>query len=206
MTTDDRRSTSDRRLLGGALVAVGVLALLGTLGLAPALSNVVGVALFAALGVAALALARRTGSHWAMAAAFPAFGLALAILLPGDAGGAAFLWSLAAGFLSLFLAERSRWWALIPSGVLLTLGTIAAWGGGTGDATGGVLFFLGLALTFAAVWKLPPHPQAWAVYPAAALAGIAVLVGTMAGGWLLPLALIAVGVYLVVRAQRTSSV
>lgn len=196
----------DRRLLGGALAALGVLALLGTLGVAPALSSVFGALLFVAAGVAALLVARRTGNHWVMAAAFPALGLAGAIVLPGDAGGAAFLWSIAAAFLALYLAERTRWWALIPAGVLLTLGTLAGWDARLGDATEGTVFFLGLALTFAAVWRLPPLPQAWAIYPAAALAGMALLTGTIAGSWIVPVALIAVGAFLVLRTQRTSKV
>lgn len=195
----------DRRLLAIGLIVIGVLALLGSLGLSDTLSTLFGVTLFTAVGVVALSVARRTGNDWVMAAAFPAFGLALAVLWSNDWGGAAFLASLGAGFLSLYLARRERWWAVIPTGVLLTLAVVAA-SGDTG-AGSGTLFFLGLALTFAVLWRLPDGSQPWAVYPAAALGFMALLVTTATGGWLLPVLLIAAGVALVLRSgQRTSKV
>jgi len=194
----------DRQLLAVGLIVIGALALLGSLGVSAALSTFFGVTLFLALGLVALTVARRTGNDWVMAAAFPAFGLALAVLWSGDWGGAAFLASIGAGFLSLYVAARERWWAIIPAGTLFTLALVAAGGDrGTGSGT---LFFLGLALTFAVLWRLPHEPQAWAVFPAAALAVMALVVTTTAGGWLLPLLLVAAGAYLLLRpAQRTSN-
>jgi hypothetical protein len=182
-----------------------VLALLGSLGVSSALSTFFGVTLFVALGLVALTVARRTGNDWVMAAAFPAFGLALAVLWSGDWGGAAFLASLGAGFLSLYVARRERWWALIPAGTLLTLALVAA-SGDDGGVTSGTLFFLGLAVTFLVLWRLPDHPQRWAVFPAAGLAAMALIVTTTAGGWVLPVLLIAAGAYLILRpTQRTSN-
>jgi hypothetical protein len=194
----------DRRLLALALIVIGVLALLGTLGLAPALSTFVGVLLFVVVGVVALRVARRTGNDWVLAGAFPAFGLALAVLLPEPWAGAAFLLSIGAGFLSLYLTDHARWWAVIPTGVLFTLGVIAATDR-PGAVDSGVVFFLGLALTFAALWRLPEHPQRWAVWPAAALGFMALVVASTVGSWLVPLVLIGAGVALLLRSRGQGS-
>jgi hypothetical protein len=197
----------DRRLIAIGLIVIGVLALLGSLGLSAVLSTFFGVALFTIIGLVALTVARRTGNDWVMAAAFPAFGLALAVLWSNDWGGAAFLVSIGAGFLSLYLADRARWWAVIPAGALFTLGVVAASAGRAGGDSTGALFFIGLALTFAVLWRLPDHPQGWAIYPAAALAVLAILVLSTAGSWLLPLVLIGAGVLMLLRSrQRTSKV
>jgi hypothetical protein len=209
-TTPPARDTAtptggqDRRLLALALIVIGVLALLGTLGVAPALSTFVGVTLFVVVGVVAVSVARRTGNDWVLAGAFPAFGLALAVLLNEPWGGAAFLLSIGAGFLSLYVSDRTRWWSVIPTGVLFTLGIIAATDrpGGTDS---GVVFFLGLALTFAALWRLPDHPQGWAIYPAAALGFMALLVASTTGSWVLPVLLIAAGVALLLRSRGPAS-
>jgi hypothetical protein len=194
----------DRQLVAIALIAVGVLALLGTLGLAPALSTFVGVALFASIGVGCVTIARRSGNDWVLAAAFPAFGLALAVLLPDPWGGTAFLMGLGAAFLSLYLSHRERWWAVIPTGVLFTLGVVASIDR-PGGADSGIVFFLGLALTFLVLWRLPDHPQGWAVFPAAALGFMTLLVASAVGSWVLSALLIGAGVVLLLRSRGRSS-
>jgi hypothetical protein len=191
----------DRRAVAIVLIAIGVLGLLGNLGLAPALSTFIGFLLFAALGTVALMYAGRTGNDWVRAAAFPLFGLALATLWSGDWGGGAFLASLGAGFASRYLSGRDRWWAVIPAGVLFTLALVAVLGSRIWGVDTGVLFFLGLAATFAVLWRLPDHPQPWAIYPAAVCGVLAFIVLTTTGGWLVPVLLIAAGVYLVLRSR-----
>jgi hypothetical protein len=193
------RNGTERRWIAIGLIAVGVLALLSTLGAPAAATTFFGFTLFTVVGVLVLLLARRTGNDWVLAAAFPAFGLALAVLLPGGWGGGMFLASIGAGFLSLYLTDRERWWALIPMGALFTLSVIAGGGPAVQGGRAGVVLFVGLALTFGLLWRLPGRPQPWAVYPAAALGVLALVVWTMIGDWLLPVILIVVGVALLLR-------
>ncbi|MEW5826457.1 MAG: hypothetical protein AB1778_06450, partial [Candidatus Bipolaricaulota bacterium] len=104
------------------------------------------------------------------------------------------------GFAVVYLADREQWWALIPAGALLSVGTVSVL---PERERGGVLF-LGLAATFAVVALASPKGarQPWAWLPAAVLAvlgalrlgGVRDLVGLL---W--PAALIAVGVLLIVR-------
>jgi hypothetical protein len=194
-------SSPDRRVVALVLIAIGVLGVLGNLGLAPALSTLFGFLLFVGLGVVALAYAGRTGNDWIRAAAFPAFGLAIATIWSGDWGGGAFLASLGVGFASLYAARRERWWAVIPAGVLFTIALVAITGNRIWGVDSGVLFFLGLAATFFVLWRLPVHAQPWAVFPAAACAFMAFLVLSTTGGWIVPVLLIAAGLYLAMRSR-----
>lgn len=197
------RDGTERRWIAIGLIAVGVLALLSTFGAPAAATTFFGFTLFMVVGVLVLLLARRTGNDWVLAAAFPAFGLALAVLLPGGWGGGMFLASIGAGFLSLYLTDRERWWALIPMGALFTLSVIAGGGPAVQDGRAGVVLFAGLALTFLLLWRLPGRPQPWALYPAAALGLLTLVVWTTIGDWVLPVILILVGVALLLRGRVT---
>lgn len=186
------------------LIAIGVVALFGNVTWLPGLDGLVGGLLFAALGVAAVWAARRYASDWLMFAAFPAFGLAAAAVIGGDLGGAAFLGGTGAGFLALVVADPTRWWAAIPAGVLFTL-SVLTWSGDVLVAPyEGSVFFLGLAATFAVVWRGTARPQPWAVFPAAACLAMALVVGLSGGDWIVPVLLIVIGVVLLVRGRRDS--
>lgn len=188
-----------RTIIAIVLIAIGVLALLSAVGWMPQLGGVLGGLLFAAVGGLLLWLARRHASDWLMFAAFPAFGLAFASIVQGDLGGAGFLAGTGAGFLALVVAEPKRWWAAIPAGVLFTL-AVLAWAS-FGEPTGGTVFFLGLAATFAVVWRGTANPQPWAVFPAAGCLVMALVVGLAQADWLVPVVLIVVGAALLLRSQ-----
>ncbi len=131
-------------------------------------------------------------------------------IFPGanDAWGATiFLGSLALSFLAVYMRTAAReWWAIIPAGVL---GTIALLVGFEPYMNGGVfaaLFMLGLAATFTLVYILPTPSgrMRWAVYPATILGGIGVLTlisATWLSRLLIPAAIIAFGVYLILRRR-----
>ncbi|MEJ2667010.1 MAG: hypothetical protein P8Z81_07925, partial [Deinococcales bacterium] len=57
----------------------------------------------------------------------------------------------------------------------------------------------GLAATFLVLYRLPEEPKRWAIYPAVASLVLAVLGLSFGGSWVLPLALVGVGVYLLYR-------
>ncbi len=202
----------DRRTqLGLALVALGLLALLGDLGIFAGLGRLFGLVLFAAAGVVVLRMYRDQPERiWTLPVGFGLLGLGVASLdLPWSGG--AFLGAIGLGFLAIWLtdAERERWWALIPAGVLLTLGVVASYDemlDGRGGVFGGTLFFLGLAATFAALYLLPSVNQSWAIWPALGLGVVALLTMSFSGGWIVPIALIAVGAWLLTRQSRPADV
>lgn len=189
------------RVLGAiALIVVGLLGLLSSFGVLGGMGGLFGLLLFGAAAVFAATQGRRTGSFWWRAAAYPLAGLAIASVAPTAIGGAAFLGSLGLAFGLAWREDERRWWALIPAGTLLSLGLTALIDGVTRGDTAGVVFLLGLAATFYVLTRLTVEPQAWAIYPAVGLALLAVMTATVSGGWLLPLAFIAVGVYLLWRS------
>lgn len=189
------------RVLGAiALIVVGVLGLLSSFGVLGGMGGLFGLLLFGAAAVFAATQGRRTGSFWWRAAAYPLAGLAIASVAPTAIGGAAFLGSLGLAFGLVWRDDERRWWALIPAGTLLSLGLTALIDGVTRGDTAGIVFLLGLAATFYVLTRLTVEPQAWAIYPAIGLALLAVMTATVSGGWLLPLAFIGVGVYLLWRS------
>ena len=201
----------DRRTqIGLGLVALGLLALLGDLGVFAGIGRLFGLLLFGAAGLIVLRTYRDDPSRmWTLPVGFGLLGLAVASLdVPW--GGGVFLASIGLGFLAVWLSDekRDRWWALIPAGVLLTLGVVAVydeWLGGRGDV-GGTLFFLGLAATFAALYLMPSVNQSWAIWPALALGIVALLTVSFQGGWIVPIALIALGGWLLTRQSRPTDV
>ncbi len=189
------------RVLGAiALIVVGVLGLLSSLGVLDGMGGLFGLMLFGAAAVFAAAQGRRSNSFWWRAVAYPLAGLAIASVAPTAIGGAAFLGSLGLAFGLVWRENERRWWAVIPAGTLLSLGLTALIDGVTRGDTAGVVFLLGLAATFYVLTRLTVEPQAWAIYPAIGLALLAVMTATVSGGWLLPLAFIAIGAYLLWRS------
>jgi hypothetical protein len=222
------KNTKGYIVLGIVLIALGALALLQNLGilnpfeLLPYISigpdQVVAQAivtlLFAGVGLIFLVVfvVDLHRNWWAVIPGFTLMGIA-ALIMFGDRLGAAapaiFLGAIGLSFLVIYLVRREFWWAIIPAGVLLTLAVmipvISAFPGAT--MLGPALLFFGLALTFLLVYLLPSEEErrTWALYPAAVLAGIGVLLLLSLGNLINILwaaALIVGGGYLVVRAVR----
>ena len=111
---------------------------------------------------------------------------------------------IAAGFLAVYLTGRERWWALIPTGVLLTIALVSGLSSISGELETGGVFFLGLGATFGLL-SLVPTPGGrlkWALIPAGILLAIGVLITLETMPILLrlwPAALILVGLVLVIR-------
>lgn len=118
-------------------------------------------------------------------------------------GGAIVLGGIALAFWLVYLVRREFWWALIPAGTLTTLAVVARLDNSVGGLATGAIFFIGLAATFGVVFLATR--MMWALFPAAVLAvlGIFMLVGlSNLLNYLWPIALIAVGLFLLYRVWR----
>jgi hypothetical protein len=202
-----------RVLVGILLVAVGALLLLQTFNILRFVWEVVWTVLFLAGGAGFLVVFLGGEENWwAVIPGMALLGIGaligLSILgLDDTIGGALFLGALSLAFWLVYLRRRDNWWAVIPGGVLLTLAAVAGLEGIVPWAETGGLFFLGLALTFAAVY-LMPTPQGrmtWALIPAVVLfvVGLIVVLATSSVlQFLWPAVLVFFGGYLVLRALR----
>jgi hypothetical protein len=209
------KRTDRSLLLGLALVGAGALFLLQNLGFFGPLENAFWALIFGAGGLAFLAaLARNQARWWAAIPGCALLGIGLLIAmdditpaLAGAWGGTLFLGMLSLGFWVIYLVRRAYWWAIIPAGVLLTLALITGLSETMAGQDLGWVLFLGLSATFGLVYLLPTNEgrMTWALYPAAALLAMAVLVMAAMGqviNVIWPAALILAGIYMVYRTLR----
>jgi hypothetical protein len=153
---------------------------------------------------------------WSLIPGISLVGVTLGVLfnslIPGwteSLSGLIFLGSIGVSFFCVYLISKSNWWAIIPGGVLLTLGIVA----GVepylkGDSGGGGVFFLGLGLTFflVAVLPTPVGNMSWAWIPAGILGLLGIFILALEESAMIYIgsaALIFVGVVLVIRALRS---
>jgi hypothetical protein len=121
--------------------------------------------------------------------------------------GLLFLGGIGLAFWWVYFTDRSRWWAIIPGGVMLTLGAVSALDNIPGLDTGG-LFFIGLGLTFLLVAVLTGGAQSWAWYPTVVLLIFGALVGIPSldiTDYVVPAVLILVGGFMIYRFFRQPS-
>lgn len=192
------RDMGRNSVIGIALVVLGAVALLANTGILAGVGPVVGALLFAAVGVLFVRIYARRDQEWALPTAFLFFGLGAAALIDGDMSGPYFLALLGVGFLLLFALERTHWWAIIPGGTLVSLGVVAAIDEVAPRLDAGPVLFLGLALTFLAVWAVG---QRWAIWPAIGLGAVALFAMATVSGWVFPVLLILAGLFLLYRQQ-----
>jgi MFS family permease len=187
--------------IGLILIALGSLVFLGNFGLFNGMPGIVGSLLLASAGALFGRVYLKNHRHiWALIIAFGFFGVAAAAIAGGLAG-TYFLGILGAGFAFTYFQHRRHWWAVIPAGILASLALIAGIEENFPrfDNASGPILFLGIAATFAYLYFMPEHNKRWAIYPALAAVVIAILSSSFTGGWLLPLALIGCGAYLLRR-------
>ncbi len=203
----------DIRIIGGILlVAAGILLLLQELDIIP-IGDLIWPILFGAGGLVFLyVFLTNRAQWWALIPGCTLLGLAglmawekLAPQSAGPWGATFFLGGIGLSFLLIYLNDREFWWAIIPAGTLFTVALVAGLSSVLeGVAVGGVLF-LGLALTFAALYlvRTPEGRMKWALIPAAIL--LVIGLGVLAFSesllkYLWPLALIVAGAYILIRA------
>ncbi|MBI3160014.1 MAG: hypothetical protein HYZ26_10490 [Chloroflexi bacterium] len=207
-----------RAAIGGLLVLLGGLLLLQTLGL---VSGTVGNAIWGiALGLSGIlftGLALRSRNQWWwFIPGLALLGLSAAnfmeLFLPEVAlrfSGLVALGSAGLAFVLVYLFNRTNWWALIPGGLLITLGIVSAAeafppGGFSTDG----IFFVGLGLTFLVLWLLPtPYGRLqWAIIPAFVLLAFGLWLGfnqdPRASGLIWPASILLVGLWLLLRGFR----
>lgn len=197
--THDNSGNRNRLVPGLILIGLGLVALFGNLGVS-IFGNIFGALIFGGLAYYVYRNGVRTGRQGMRLLAIPLAGLAIVSLLPGPATGALFLALIGLAFAVVWRTDAQRWWAVIPAGAFASLAATAGLSNLPGNVSGFV-FLGGLAATFYALTRLNVKPQSWAIYPAGALAAVAVIALVGGGGsWLFPLLLVAAGVVLLARS------
>jgi hypothetical protein len=187
------------------LIALGVWGVLQSLGWFSGLGGLPAVLLFGGLAFLLFRVGTSRGEWGWSFAAFPLIGLALASIAPAGLNGFVFLGSIGVGFAYVYRLNPRSWWAVIPAGVLWSLALTSVLDGrGMAAGSSGAVLMFGLALTFYLLTRLPRSPQPWGIYPAVALLALGVVSLTTAATWLLPLALIGVGVGLLLQRGRSN--
>ena len=168
------RKYDPRLIFGGLLLFGGLLALLDTMGVIGNAGGIFWGLIWGAVGVyfIYLLMVDRSRNWWAAFPGFAFLGMAISSFLPDSLdglGGLVFFAVLSIAFWWVYFTDATRWWAIIPAGVLLTLGVVSALDEFMTFDTGGFLF-IGLGLTFALVAILPGGGQrSWAFIPAVIL-------------------------------------
>ncbi|TET83977.1 MAG: hypothetical protein E3J37_04430 [Anaerolineales bacterium] len=209
------RGVQARVVLSLLMIAAGVLFLLQNLGFLEGASAILWTLAFAIAGGAFLYVYRSDRAHWwALIPGFTLLGIGGLIAVDNfvpqyaDILGAPLLMGcISLSFWIIYLTNRESWWAIIPGGVLLTVGIFV----GLESLIEGVelvgVFFLGLGLTFAllALLPMPEGRMRWSLIPADVLLIMWILFTAAAfsifklGG---PTGVILVGLYLIYRTFR----
>jgi hypothetical protein len=197
------------------LSGAGLLFLLLNLGLLGQAEAAIWAAVFAASGAAFLAVFWRDRARWwALVPGFVLLSIGTLIgfneFVPSfdEAwGGALVLGGISLSFWMIYLTDRARWWAVIPGGVLLSVAALVIVSQQFPGQDLGWVIFLGISLTFGLVYLLPAGEgrNRWAIYPAAVLLVMALLLMAMMGqtiNILWPVALILAGLYIAYRRLR----
>ncbi len=188
---------------GLLLIGLGALLLLSNLGIIGGFGNIVGLGILGAMGGFLLHQHYTgRGQMWLLIVGFILLGCAAATVT-GQYAGAWFLGIAGLGFLQVWREDERQWWAILPAGTFFTLAAVVVAETSARWPNGGTVFFAGLAVTFLAIYMLPRHAQSWAIIPAVASGGLALLIWGSSGSWLLPLILIGAGLYLVNGSNRT---
>lgn len=182
------------------LIGIGVFGLLAGTGVLKLIGGLFGGLVLAALAYFAYNEGRRNRNTLWRVAPYPLAGLAIAAIVPAGLGAGAFLAGLGLAFAVAWRDDQTRWWALIPAGALASLGAVEFFSRVMGWYPSW-LFLIGLAATFYSLTRLGIERQPWAIYPAFGLAVLAVLSFTTSGGWVVPLALIGIGAWLLTRGR-----
>jgi hypothetical protein len=130
----------------------------------------------------------------------------------GEILGGTLTLGLALVFLGIYLRWREQWWAIIPAGILASSAatvflSLIEFEQATIERLYAGVSLGGFALTFGALWILRiRHGTDWAKYPAAGLAGYALLAVILGPNVAWPIALILFGIWLLYRNMKEKQV
>ncbi|MBX7234577.1 MAG: hypothetical protein K1X65_09355 [Caldilineales bacterium] len=208
------KRTNAPLLWGALLILAGIFFLLQNFGLIDlgALWGGFWALAFLAGGVAFLVVfVRNSEQWWALIPGCALLGLGALIglsvvndNLAGRFGGPLFLGSIGLGFWVVYLVRREQWWAIIPGGVLWSIGAMLIMEPIMGDENMVGVMFFGMAVTFVLVALLgqPRGKMNWAYIPAGVMLILAVFLSAGSAQWLslvFPIALIVGGGFLLLR-------
>ena len=187
------------RLIGALLLAAGAFVFLVNTGIFGALPAFIWFAFLLTVGAAFWFSTPSSLPFWGRVVGFVLIGV-FAISTSGRFAGSAALAFPALAFALLYLDNPKRWWAVLPAGVLGSVGALITtevlfgWGGAP-------VLFLGFAATFAYLYLLPKERggQRWALYPTLVSIILTVIVNDPSGrtpGWVLPLLLTGGGAFI----------
>lgn len=167
----------NRSWLAAVLIGAGMLFLIDRFAWAAGFSNVLWALVFFAVAAVFVWLYRADAVRWwwALFPAFAALAAGLAVVA-GNTGGLVLLALGGALCLLLYFRDRQRRWALLTGGALLSLALMAFFELLFPPADNGWWLFLGLAVTFAALYfRRGPGAGSWTLIAAIALAAMALL-------------------------------
>lgn len=166
----------NRSWVAAVMVGAGMLFLIDRFAWAAGISNLLwSLVFFAVAAVLVWLYASDTSRWWALFPGFASLAAALAVLA-GSTGGLVLLALSGAILLTVFLTDRTRRWALLAGGALLSLALMAVFEALFPPADNGWWLFLGLALTFLALYlRRPAGTGSWNLFAAIALGAMALL-------------------------------
>lgn len=209
------RKIQPRLVFGILMIGAGILFLLQSLGFLEGASSIFWALAFAVAGGVFLYVYLTDRTHWwTVIPGLTLLGIGEIIAVDhffpqyDDILGAPVLMIfISLSFWIIYLTNRENWWAIIPGGVLLSIGIfIGAESFVPGDGEVGILF-LGMGLTFVVLAYLPSQEGRlrWALVPAAVLILMGVIfLGTAIATLeiIIPAAMVLVGLYLIYRIAR----
>lgn len=202
-----------RALVGVLMVILGVLAMLQTTHVIKFEGDIwlwVFASLFgvAGLGFLYVLISAPKENWWASIPGLTLVGLGTLMALEGMPGVKGdwpvtiFMGCIGLSFVLIYWLDRSRWWAIIPGGTLLSVALMILLPS-LGGWTASILFF-GMAATFGAVALLGKGKMNWGWYPAVALLALGLFIPSVEGAmpWMIwPVILIVAGGYLILRTM-----
>jgi len=203
-----------RILLGTLFIGAGILFLLQSANIVNNAWNILWILVFIiGSGIFFFIYFTDLQQWWFLMPATALLGLAGTIFVDSyipalsNLSGAFFLGAIGVSFWIIYLTNLEFWWAIIPGGVLFTLGTVTLVEDYLGGSTEEGVFFVGLALTFLLVALLakPRDSFWWAYIPAGVLFVIGIFViGPMQSilNYIWPVVLIAIGGIILIRNFR----
>ncbi len=205
----------DRKRNWWALIPTGVMAFLTIVLLVAenAAGEVIGAALFFVLAITFGLVYAIRRQIWAAIVAYVMLVLGFTPLIAmserPELAGIVVMFGIALPFLFIYLrSPETRWWAVIPGGIMATVGVVVTIvlliGEGNPallERISNVILYLGIGLTFVALWLR--HKKRWGMWVAIVagiLAVISAIVGDMERSW--PILLVIGGGLLIYRALR----